>query len=115
MYLFLLCGHDLIQELDYRQRVNKYQDIFEPLDSMPLHGSSVRSTSDPKPFPAVGTATTISAIHDTLGGLNGAEPFVASPPLPHPSPESQWSYIKCDLSRRHFVIHNVVGYLPLKV
>jgi 6-phosphofructo-2-kinase/Histidine phosphatase superfamily (branch 1) len=29
--------------------------------------------------------------------------------------ESKWSYFKCDHSRQHFVVHNVRGYLPMKI
>ena len=29
--------------------------------------------------------------------------------------ESKWSYLKCDHSSRHFVVHRVSGYMPLKV
>ena len=29
--------------------------------------------------------------------------------------ESKWSYFKCDHAKQHFVVHNVRGYLPLKV
>jgi hypothetical protein len=29
--------------------------------------------------------------------------------------ESKWSYFKCDHYNHHFVVHNVRGYLPLKV
>lgn len=42
-------------ELDYRQRVNKYQDIFEPLDTVPhsVAANTLRSNSGPPTFPDI--------------------------------------------------------------
>jgi broad specificity phosphatase PhoE len=38
------------------------------------------------------------------------EPISKSHPV-----ESKWSYFTCDHSRRHFIVHNVTGHMPLRV
>jgi len=55
-------------ELDYRKRVEKYKEFYEPVDA--------------------------DCNHEV---------------------ESHWSYFKCNHFKQHFVLHNVRGYMQLKV
>lgn len=119
---------DTTQESDYRKRVQQYEYFYEPLDSYPVRRSESVTPTLPQSVPQSGA---VAAASETLQPFTVARSISDSStcsnsstssgsggyavPVQSVSPESRWSYLKCDLSKRHFVIHNVGGYLPLKV